>query len=227
VLLESARCREVVDLGRQQGSPLFHDAKDRPIVATSRAAKKAWDVSVKLIDSGVTARLPMWSEKWNKGFANGSFAALLCPRWMLGIVQGNAGGNGEWDVAKEPGGAGTWGGSWLGVPAKSKHREQAVGLAMFLTTAQNDADASYANSMVPARADAVDALAGRTEANFNDAPAAQLMGEAAGQVTWADFGPHYVDLDGTFEAWLNSVETGDNSPAAAWSGALAAAVGFA
>jgi cellobiose transport system substrate-binding protein len=129
-------------------------------------------------------------------------------------------------VAKLPGGAGTWGGSWLGVPAKSRHREQAVGLAMFLTTAQHDADAAFANSMVPARADAVGALADRTESEFNDAPAARLMAEAAGLLKWADFGPHFNELDGAFEAWLNSVETGDHSPSTAWDGVQAAAREF-
>ena len=59
---------------------------------------------------------------WNKAFSSGAFAALACPTWMMGYIQGQAGDAyaGKWDIAPVlPGGATNWGGSWLGVPTKA------------------------------------------------------------------------------------------------------------
>ena len=50
---------------------------------------------------------------------------------MTGIVEDNSGAEnkGKWDVAAVPGGAGNWGGSWLGVPTQSKYPKEAAKLA--------------------------------------------------------------------------------------------------
>ena len=47
---------------------------------------------------------------------------MLCPGWMLGIIEGNAEGVEGWDIANVfPGGGGNWGGSFLTVPAQGEH----------------------------------------------------------------------------------------------------------
>ena len=54
--------------------------------------------------------------------ANGQFATMLCPGWMLGVIKGNAKDISTWNVADVfPGGGGNWGGSYLTVPADGKN----------------------------------------------------------------------------------------------------------
>ena len=66
--------------------------------------------------------------------ASGEFAAMLCPAWMHGIIEGNAPDITGWDVANAfPEGGGNWGGSYLVVPANGKNVEAAQQLADWLT----------------------------------------------------------------------------------------------
>ena len=55
---------------------------------------------------------------------------------MIGLIEDWAGEEhaGKWDVTTIPGGAGNWGGSYLGVPAQTDHPEEAYELAKFLTS---------------------------------------------------------------------------------------------
>ena len=91
--------------------------------------KSAWRYATAASSAGITARLQQFSPPWNKAFSSGSFAALACPTWMMGYIQGQAGraGAGKWNVAPVlPGGATNWGGSWLGVPTAAEHKAAAV-----------------------------------------------------------------------------------------------------
>ena len=58
--------------------------------------------------------------------ANGEFATMLCPGWMLGVIAGNAPDVTGWEVANVfPNGGGNWGGSYLTVPANGENVEAA------------------------------------------------------------------------------------------------------
>ena len=109
---------------------------DKLVIDSNPAVKSAWDESLKMVDTGLSAKLKAFSPEWNAGFKNGSFATLACPAWMTGYIKDQAGAenSGKWDITTIPGGGGNWGGSWLGVPTQSKHQKEAVELAKFLTT---------------------------------------------------------------------------------------------
>ena len=89
---------------------------------------------------------------WNKAFSSGSFAALACPTWMMGYIQGQAGDSyaGKWDIAPVlPGGATNWGGSWLGVPDKAAHKAAGIALVEWLSSqgpAGDDVEATAGTS---------------------------------------------------------------------------------
>ena len=75
-----------------------------------------------------------WSDDWNASMANGEFAAMLCPGWMLGVISGNAPDVTGWEIANAfPNGGGNWGGSYLTVPANGENVEAAQQLADWLT----------------------------------------------------------------------------------------------
>ncbi len=107
----------------QGGDVTYFDRDDKLIVDSNPAVKTAWDEANKMIDAGLTAKLAAFSDEWNAGFKNGSFATVACPAWMTGYIKGQAGDDftGKWDIATIPGGGGNWGGSWLAVPKNSKH----------------------------------------------------------------------------------------------------------
>ena len=61
---------------------------------------------------------------------------------MIGYIKGKAGdaGAGKWNVTSLPGGAGgNWGGSYLGIPASSPHKEEAAKLIAWLTAPEQQA----------------------------------------------------------------------------------------
>ncbi len=78
------------------------------------------------------------ADEWNKAFSSGAFAAIACPSWMMGYIQGQAGPDyaGKWNIAPVlPGGGANWGGSWLGVPADGPNVDAAVALVEWLSAA--------------------------------------------------------------------------------------------
>ena len=87
--------------------------------------------------TSITAGLAQFTDAWNKAFSSGAFAALACPTWMMGYIQGQAGDAyaGKWDIAPVlPGGATNWGGSWLGVPTDGRAQvDAAIALVEWLS----------------------------------------------------------------------------------------------
>src|SRR5690606_5299091 len=80
--------------------------------------------------AGLSNNLRSFSDEWNAGFKNATFATIGCPAWMTGVIKGQAGESaaGKWDIAKAPGSGGNWGGSFLAVPKSSKHPKEAAEL---------------------------------------------------------------------------------------------------
>src|SRR5699024_9527864 len=71
------------------------------------------------VDDDLSAGLGQWTPDCTASCQEDEFATMLCPGWMLGIIEGNSKGVEGWDVANVfPGGAGVWGGSYLTVPAQ-------------------------------------------------------------------------------------------------------------
>ncbi|WP_332662455.1 ABC transporter substrate-binding protein, partial [Aeromicrobium sp.] len=117
----------------QGGDETYFNRDNELIVDSNPAVKNAWDYANQMIEAKLTAKLQAFSEEWNAGFKNGSFATIACPAWMTGYIKGQAGDTftGKWDIATVPGGGGNWGGSWLAVPKSSKHQDVAIELIKF------------------------------------------------------------------------------------------------
>src|SRR4051812_48261928 len=113
-----------------QGQYAYADKDGKPIPDTSDGVKSAWKYATDAATAGLTAGLTQFGDQWNSAFANGAFATISCPAWMLGYITSQAGdeASGTWDVAPLPGQASNWGGSWLGVPTAGKHQDEAIAL---------------------------------------------------------------------------------------------------
>lgn len=140
--------------------------------------------------STLSAKLGQWSDDWFAGLANGAFATMLCPGWMLGVISGNAPDVDGWDVANVfPGGGGNWGGSYLTVPAQGANIDEAKKLAAWLTAPEQQL-AAFANAgTFPSQVDAYsdELLTAATNEYFNDAPVGQILIDRSQAITVAPF----------------------------------------
>lgn len=131
-----------------------------------------------------------WSDDWFASMAGGEFAAMLCPGWMLGVIEGGAPEVAGWDIADVfPGGGGNWGGSYLTVPADGDNVEAALALADWLTAPEQQMQAFESAGTFPSQTEALegDELAAATNAYFNDAPTGEILSSRADAVTVAPY----------------------------------------
>ncbi|QGV82793.1 carbohydrate ABC transporter substrate-binding protein [Streptomyces ficellus] len=170
----------------------FYDEDGTVVYKTSPAVREAWDIAAAFATEGLTARLQQFTPAWDQAFANGTFATVSCPAWMLGYIEDKAGPAGEdlWDVAAAPRPA-NWGGSFLVVPKSGKRRAQAVRLAAWLTAPAQQATLFRRRGSFPSAsaAHALPAVAGARHPYFGDAPTGRIYTRAARGVPVTVLGP--------------------------------------
>ncbi|MBC7631130.1 extracellular solute-binding protein [Aeromicrobium sp.] len=211
----------------QGGDTTYFDRDNKLIVDSNPAVKGAWDEANKMISAHLTAKLVAFSDEWNAGFKNGSFATVACPAWMTGYIKGQAGDSskGKWDIATVPGGGGNWGGSWLAVPKSSKHQKESLELIKFLSGKEGQMGAFESEGRLPSLPALYDtpALKEATNPYFNDAPTGQLFVAGAKNLKPVYLGAKNVPVRDAFENVLRSVENGQRSDTEGWSTAVKAA----
>jgi hypothetical protein len=178
--------------GKDPGYTYF-DKSNALVIDSNPAIRQTYDRMLGMIGDGLSAGYKSFSDQWNAGFKQGTFATIACPAWMLGYIQGQAGtaNKGKWDVTTAPGGGGNWGGSWLAVPTQSKHPKEAAELVRFLTSPKGQVAAFKAVNNLPSSPAALDdpALQSFTNPYFNNAPVGQIFGTGAKQLQPVYFGP--------------------------------------
>ena len=189
--------------------------------------KSIYDQIIKAAqDDKLSANLQQWQPDWQNAFQNNGFATMLCPGWMLGVIEGNAKGVEGWDIAPAfPGGGGNWGGSFLTVPAQGKNVEEAKKLADWMTAPEQQIKAFKDKGVFPSQVEALTSqdLLSVKNAFFNDAPTGQILADRAKAVTVVPFkGPNYFAYRAAISNAINRVDV-DKSANAADSWATAAA----
>jgi cellobiose transport system substrate-binding protein len=207
-----------------QGNTAYDDKSGKPIVETSDGVKTAWGYASQAASQGLTAGLEQFSDQWNSAFANGAFATIACPAWMLGYISSQAGADvsGKWDVAPLPGGAANWGGSWLGVPTASKHQKEAEALVEWLTAPAQQVKMFTSQQHFPSSSTAAQdpQVANATSDYFSGAPIGQIFGDAASKIHRTPIGPYDTQIQQAFTTALTSVETKGESPDKAFTDAV-------
>ena len=178
------------------------------------------------IDDDLSAHYEQWSEDWTNAFQTDGFATMLCPGWMLGVIEGNAEGVDGWDIADVfPGGGGNWGGSYLTVPTQGDHPEEAKALAAWLTAPEQQVKAFKSKGTFPSQVEALesDELKGATEEFFNDAPVGEILANRADAITVTPFkGPNYFAIHETVANALIRADVNQTDDAeSSWEKALA------
>ncbi|MFE0578017.1 ABC transporter substrate-binding protein [Streptomyces sp. NPDC058874] len=208
----------------------FYDAQGKVVYKTNPAVRGAFDLAASFATEGLSAKLQQFTPGWDQGFANGAFATVSCPAWMLGYIQDKAGPSGKdkWDVAQAPKPS-NWGGSFLVVPKAGKHAEEAAKLAAWLTAPEQQAKLFEKRGSFPSASAAytLPAVSGARHEYFGGAPIGEIFSKAAQGVpvtvvgpkdlviaqNLADIGMLQVDQKGRSaqEGWEAAVKAIDNA----------------
>jgi cellobiose transport system substrate-binding protein len=208
-----------------QGSDhTYFDPDGSLVIESNPAVRTAWDLSVEMIDAGITARLRSFSNEWNAGFKNGTFATVACPAWMTGYIEEQAGeaNAGKWDIASVPGGGGNWGGSFLAVPESSGNQDLAIELAFFLSSADGQLSAFQSVGNLPSNPTLYESPELKDAVNdyFSDAPVGQIFVTGASNLEPVYLGAKNQPVRDAVENALRSVENGQKSSDDGWSTAV-------
>jgi cellobiose transport system substrate-binding protein len=170
----------------------FYDKDGKVVYKTNPAVKQAWDIAASFATEGLTGKLQQFTPAWDQGFANGTFATVSCPAWMLGYIQdkGGAAGKDKWDVAAAPRPS-NWGGSFLTVPDAGKNKEEAAKLAAWLTAPEQQAKLFAKRGSFPSAkaAYSLPEVSGAKHAYFGNAPIGEIFSKAAEGVPVQIIGP--------------------------------------
>ena len=193
------------------------------------SVKPAFDVAIAVIDAGLSSGITLWSDDWNTGFANGSFAVLACPAWMMGYIQGQAPDTaGAWDVADIPGPGGNWGGSFFTIPDQfDEHTTQeSYNFIEWLIQPEQQITVFQTIGNLPSQSSLYDdpAIQGFTNEFFNNAPVGQIFTKTAEDIPGSIYyAPKNADVSTAVQGVLNDVQAGNIDSADAWDAAVKAA----
>jgi cellobiose transport system substrate-binding protein len=209
-----------------QSATQYVDGSGKVIIDSNPVVKAAWDESMKIATTNLTAAESEWTPAWNTSFSTGSFATIPCPAWMLGYIKKNAEKiPGKWNVATVPGGGGDWGGSYLAIPKASKHQKEAYDLIAWLSDAKQQETLFTKVGAFPSnqKAAAATSVASYTDTFFSGpdgstpAPIGKIFADSAAKLVVATRGPKDGDIQTAVNNGIGRVETQHQDPGASWS----------
>jgi cellobiose transport system substrate-binding protein len=202
-----------------QANPAYYSKSGKVIASSNPKVKQAWNLTMQAYALHEDKGLSAFSNDWNTGFKNGTFATVTCPAWMMGYIQGQAPNtSGKWNIAQVPGGGGNWGGSFLTVTAQSQHPAEAADLVKFLTSPTSEA---YVFKHTGNLSSEISVLKSKTVQNFrspffSNAPVGKIFATSALKLKPQILGPHHGDFQTAATNAIQRVEQHKQSPGAAW-----------
>jgi len=204
---------------------------DRNNELDMEANKPAFDTALAVIEAGLSANIAPWSPEWNTGFANGDFAVLACPAWMMGYIQSQISADtfaGQWDVTDIPGPGGNWGGSFYTIPKQgdeNTQREAYKFIEWLIQPEQQIAIFQNVGNLPSQSALYSDPDIQDFESDFfNGAPVGQIFTKSALDIPAAIYyAPKNGNVRSAVENVLNDVQSGNVAIADSWATAVAAA----
>lgn len=197
-----------------------YEKSDGTIIATTNPEVKNAYESALTDNKALSAKLAPFSSDWNQGVQAGSFAAVPCPSWEVGLIQAAAPSAKGWNVADAfPGGGANRGGSYLGVSTQTKHPDEAKALAAWLTAPEQEVQAFKAVGSFPSQVQALTSpdLLSATSTYASNAPVGKIFATRAQAITSVPFrGPNYNAIDNFLQAAVTRVETGTMGVEDSW-----------
>ncbi|TSB48268.1 ABC transporter substrate-binding protein [Alkalicoccobacillus porphyridii] len=206
---------------REQGDKQYFETDGTLILEDSPQIIKAWDTSIEAID--IQMNIERQTPEWGAALANGDFATVFLPPWMLQNIKNDAPDtSGLWDITLMPEGSGNWGGSFLTVPKQSDHPEEAYDFITWLMSPENQLDIFEENGNFPSTPGIYDepAIQELNDEFFIRNDIGGIYAEAATLVQDVYRAPMTAPINTIMQDALGSVADGNSTPEAAWDNAL-------
>ncbi|CAM5407449.1 MULTISPECIES: ABC transporter substrate-binding protein [Streptomyces] len=202
----------------------YYDRDGKLVYKDSPSVRQAWDAAMRAATGKLTARLQQFQKSWDQAYANGRFATVSCPPWMLGYIKEKSGDQGRdvWDVAAAPK-PGNWGGSFLAVPEAGRHKSEAVKLAAWLTAPEQQAKLFTKQASFPSARAAygLPAVAGAKHPYFGDAPIGKIFAAAAEGIPNQVLGPKDLTVNQNItDVGVLQVDQQGKTPEQGWRAAV-------
>ncbi|WP_096155589.1 ABC transporter substrate-binding protein [Bacillus sp. FJAT-45066] len=206
---------------RDQSTQQYFNTSDELIIEDHNQLKDAFTYVSSMLDQGLVGDIPLWTPEWFAGMGEGTYATMLAPAWMQGVIKDNSPENGIWSITTMPEGAGNWGGSYLTVPAESKNAEEAYKFIAWLTAPEQQLKAFLDYGLFPSSPAVYEMAEFKeyTDEYFGGIATAQVFSEAAQQVEPVYKGRLYYPVDAEIKQAIDNVAAGNDS-AKEWTEAL-------
>lgn len=205
-----------------QGDEKHFDRDNNLIVETNPQVKKAWDLTMRAIEAGITGNIHDSTERVT-ALNNGDYAVVLAPAWEMTAVKKDAPDTaGLWDVTQIPEGSGNRGGSFLTVPAQSKHPQEAYNLIEWVLAPEQQLELFTTLGNFPSTPGIYDSeeLVGYVDEFFSGAPVGEIYSEAAKRVKPVWEGPYTHIASAALDDAIKRVEAGQQDPESSWNQAI-------
>ncbi|WP_164743420.1 ABC transporter substrate-binding protein [Microbacterium sulfonylureivorans] len=204
----------------------YYDAEGRLVHSDNAGLREAFDTALDAHAAHLSAGVAAFTPGWSGAMARGDFAVMAAPSWMLRVIKSTAPKtSGKWRIASVPGVAGNWGGSYLAIPAGSKHPEAAWDYIAATQSATAQRAHFAAGGPLPAAVAPYeeDDLAAYADPFFGASPIGAVLANSILGMRPVRQGPASSTINTAFVQALAAVEQGSLSPADAWRSALDAA----
>lgn len=198
-------------------------------MATNEQIREIFMLFAEAADEGVSAGIPIGHADWGAGFQARTWATVVTPAWMTGLIEENAAGMDGWLVSGDafPEGGGNWGGSFFAVPSTGPHTEWAVTLADYLTSAEAAVAWFEQTGQFPSQLEAMtDPVVAESENEFfGGQKVGAIYGElaaAAGDAAAGGYrGVNFAGIQTLVMDGIRRVEDGSQDPQQAWDSVVA------
>lgn len=204
--------------------PVKYYGEDGALVhASNDDLRASFDTALDAHRSGISAGMSAFTPGWAAGMADGAFAVVAAPSWMLRVITSNAPGtDGDWRIAAVPGVAGNWGGSYLAIPAQAVNADQAWEYIARMQTPAAQLAHFQAGGPLPAARGPYDddAVTGYADSFFGSSRIGEVLAASLRGMPTVRQGPDANLINAAFLQTLTAVEEGSLAPARAWDAAL-------
>lgn len=208
---------------RDQAPMQYFNEEDELIIENEPYIKEAYDYTVDLIQKGYVGNNGLWTPEWGGAMEDGSYATMLAPAWMQGVVKGNApNSSGKWMITSMPNGAGNWGGSYLTIPKESKHPEEAYKFIEWLLAPEQQLKSFEDMGLFPSTPSIYDEPSFKeySDEYFGGMNTAEVFAESAQQVKTVYMGKNYQTVQTEIVNALTNVSKKKADPEKEWDEAI-------
>ncbi|MGX7826416.1 ABC transporter substrate-binding protein [Actinokineospora sp. 24-640] len=206
-----------------QGTQKYYDENRDPVYDTNPQVRSAFDLGIKAATSGITAGKTSFENAWSAGMAQGDFAVVAAPSWMLNAIRSNAPDTtGKWDIARIPGGSGNWGGSYLAIPKRAQNPQAAWDYIKEMQSPQGQLEHFARSGALPSTPSVYtdERLASAEDPFFSDAPTGKIFTDSLLKLEPFHIGPDSSTIGQEFLNAITNVEQADGDPDTAWDDAV-------